>query len=339
MGFVLQPIRDIHLNSHLRWELEDNGNMLYVYILLAILVFLLLIATINYVNLTTAKSVERAKEVGVRKTLGAISTDLSRQFYLESALFSLVSLVISFGITTLILGSFNELSGKQFRVIDLFEIGFIARALLVWIVISLMAGFYPALSLSSFRPTEVLKGKLSSSFKGVRLRSALVIIQFSISAILICGSFIILNQIRYMKEKNLGFDKEAVISLNVPTRISLGGVDLEGLRTAQNRMESLEGVKATALTSSIPGGQFNQHAYSIKSNPDNRVDASELMVDFEVDEVLGFEIVQGRGFDQSYSQDSLHNVLINEEMARQLGDKNLIGSKIIQDANGTEYER
>ncbi|NQZ78483.1 MAG: ABC transporter permease, partial [Ekhidna sp.] len=337
MGFTLQSIHDIHLHSHLRWELEDNGNILYVYILVAILVFLIVIATINYVNLTTSKSVERAKEVGVRKALGAASGDLTLQFFLETALFSLASLIVSFGLAMILLSAFNDLSGKEFRVGDLFEFSFVLKSFLVWLIVCLMAGFYPALSLSSFRPTEVLKGKLTSSFRGVRLRSFLVIVQFSISAILISGSFIILNQIQFMREKNLGFDQEAIISLNVPTKISLGGVDLEGLRTAQKELEAIIGVKSTALTSSIPGGQFNQHPYHLENTPDNTVDASELMVDFAVADVLGFEIVEGRGFNPSFAQDSLHNILVNEEMARQLGNENIVGSKVIQNASGEEF--
>ncbi|MEM7296905.1 MAG: FtsX-like permease family protein, partial [Bacteroidota bacterium] len=336
--FALQPISDIHLQSHLRWELEDNGNILYVYILVAILGFLILIASINYVNLTTAKSVERAKEVGVRKTIGAVSRGLSGQFYLESILFSLVALVLSIGVAALLLNGFNGLSGKQFEINELLSLPFLSKAVLVGLTIGVLAGSYPAIVLSSFQPTEVLKGKLATSSRGVRLRSFLVILQFTISAILISGSFIIFSQIRFMKEKDLGFDQEALISLNVPISIEIGGVDVEALRNTQTQLETITGVRATALVSSIPGGQFNQHAFFLREDPENKVDASEIMVDYNIEDVFGIELASGRMFDRSYAEDSLTNIIINEEMASQLIVENPVGMTIVQNASGREFE-
>lgn len=336
--FELQPITSIHLNSHLRWELENNGNILYVYILLVVLGFLILIAAINYTNLTTAKSIERAKEIGVRKTLGAISKNLSGQFYLESVLFSLFALCLSIAIAVLLLDGFNSISGKQFQVADLFNVSFLTKALVLGIGVGVLAGFYPALALSSFKPTEVLKGKLTTSVKGVRLRSALVILQFTISAILISGSLIIFNQLQYMKGKDLGFDQDAVISLNVPISVAKGNVDLDALRTTQNQLEAINGVRTTALSSSIPGGQFNQHPYFLRDNPEQRVDASELMVDYGIEKVLGFEVVQGRIFDRSFAKDSVGGVIINETFAKQLQIENPVGMTLVQDASGREYE-
>lgn len=338
IGFELQPIESIHLHSHLRWELEDNGNILYIYILVAILGFLILIASINYVNLTTAKSVERAKEVGVRKTIGAVSRNLSGQFYLESILFSLIALLLSIGLAAVLLNEFNDLSGKQFEVNDLLSLSFLSKAILVGLGIGVLAGSYPAIVLSSFRPTEVLKGKLATSSKGVRLRSALVVLQFTISAILISGSFIIFSQIRFMKEKDLGFDQEALISLNVPISIEIGGVDVAALRNTQTQLEAISGVNATALVSSMPGGQFNQHPYFLREDAENTVDASEIMVDFSIGDVMGIEIVKGRMFDRSYAEDSLSNILINEEMARQLVVDDPVGMTIVQNASGREFE-
>ncbi len=336
--FELQPISFIHLNSHLRWELENNGNVLYIYILLVVLGFLILIAAINYTNLTTAKSMERAKEIGVRKTLGAVSKNLSGQFYLESIIFSLMALIFSFLIVSLLLNGFNSLSGKQFQIGDLFIASLLTKAVTMGVVVGLIAGFYPAVALSAFKPTEVLKGKLASSAKGVRLRSALVILQFTISAILICGSFIIYNQLQFMKSKDLGFDQEAVISLNVPISIAKGNVDLDALRTTQNQLKSISGVKSSALASSVPGGQFNQHPYFLRNTPDNRVDASQIMVDYEIEKVLGLELADGRMFDKSFAQDSVGGVIINESFAKQLNVENLIGMTLVQDASGREFE-
>ncbi|MFK7953698.1 MAG: ABC transporter permease, partial [Ekhidna sp.] len=336
--FELQPIQDIHLTSHLRWELENNGNILYIYILSFTLAFLLLIATINYVNLTTAKSVERAKEIGVRKTLGAVSKGLSFQFYLESIIFSFISMVISIVLAGLLLDSFNLLSGKQFYLSDLIDSAFLIKAIFFCLVTGLLAGLYPALVLSTFKPAEVLKGKLSTSSKGIRLRSILVIVQFTISAILISGSLIVFRQVQFMQETDLGFDKDAVISLNVPVSIELGGVDLNALRTVQDLLSTVSGVHSTALVSSAPGGQFNQHPYYLKSDPENSIDASSIMVDYDIEKVLGFETVKGRTFDRSFASDSLHNVLINESMASMLNNDELIGKTIVQNASGNLFE-
>lgn len=336
--FELQPITSIHLHSNLRWELENNGNVLYVYILLIVLAFLLVIAAINYTNLTTAKSVERAKEIGVRKTLGAISTNLSIQFYLESILFSLMAMIFSQLIVLGILESFNGISGKSFSMDDLLNVSFVTKAVSLSVMVGILAGFYPAIALSSYKPTEVLKGKLTSGSRGVRLRSALVVLQFSISAILISGSLIIFRQIQFIQEKDLGFDKEAIISLTVPISVEKGGVDLERLRSTQNQLEAISGVRATALTSSMPGGQFNQHAYFLRNSPENRVDVSEIMVDYGIEEVLGLETVAGRMFDKSISNDSLGGVIINEAFASQLEVDDPIGMTLVQDASGREYE-
>ncbi|GAB4243336.1 MAG: ABC transporter permease [Ekhidna sp.] len=336
--FELQPISSIHLNSHLRWELENNGNILYIYILLVVLGFLILIAAINYTNLTTAKSLERAKEIGVRKTLGAISKNLSGQFYVESIIFSLIALMLSILIASLLIDGFNALSGKQFQVGDLLEVSFLSKALLLGIAVGLLAGFYPAVALSSFKPTDVLKGKLTTSSKGVRLRSALVVLQFTSSSILISGSLIIYNQLQYMKDKDLGFDQEAVISLNVPIHVAKGNVDLQALRTTQSQLEAINGVKSSALSSSVPGGQFNQHAYFLRDRPENRVDVSEIMVGYGIDEVLGLEMVEGRIFDKSFARDSVGGVIINETFANQLNVESPVGLTLVQDASGREFE-
>jgi putative ABC transport system permease protein len=337
-GFILQSIQSIHLHSHLRWELENNGNILYVYILAGTLAFLLLIVTINYINLTTAKSIERAKEVGVRKTLGAVSRNLTAQFYLESFLFCLVAFLLSYILAYLLMDSFNYLSGKRFDVSKLVEFGFISKAILFCIVIALLAGFYPAITISSFQPTEVLKGKLTTNGKGVRLRSALVIFQFTISAILISGSLIIYQQIDFMKEKDLGFDQDAIISLSIPASIEMGGIDLNKVRNLQEQIEAIKGVHLTSLVSNVPGGQFNQHAYYAPMDPNNRVDASEWMVDYGFEKVLNLEVVDGRAFDRTYSSDSVAGFMINKVTAQLLNLENPVGEKLIWVGNDEEFE-
>ncbi|WP_436516906.1 ABC transporter permease [Ekhidna sp. To15] len=337
--FGIQPITDIHLTSHLRWELENNGNILYVYILTATLIFLLAIAGINYVNLTTAKSLERAKEIGVRKTLGAVSTNLTMQFYLESIIFCLMALIFSLGISYLLLDGFNFLSGKNFSVDSIFNPTFLLQSFGLAVGLGLLAGFYPAIALSSFKPTEVLKGKLTTSSKGVRMRSALVVLQFTVSAILITGSLIIFRQIDYMKNKELGFDKEAVVSFNIPISVELGDIDLPTVYAVRQQIEALSGVSGTCMISNLPGDQFNQHPAYAKNFPENRIDFSEVIVDFGIEEVLGLEIVDGRMFNSSYATDTATiSFVINEVAAKQLNLERAVGEQLVWVDNDTTYE-
>lgn len=338
LRFELQPIEDIHLTSHIRWELENNGNNLYIYILTGTMIFILIIAGINYANLTTAKAIERAKEIGVRKTLGAVARNLSIQFFIESFLFCLIALVCSLFLVGLLLNGFNELAGKDFSFDSLLVADYLFYALFLCILVSVLAGFYPAITLSSFQPTEVLKGKLKSSNRGVGLRSALVVVQFTISAILISGSFIVFKQIQYMKTTDLGFDQDAVIALNVPMSVEIGGVDIKALRTAQNQMENINGVTGTILTSSVPGGQFNQHQFYLKHEPENRIDISSFVVDYDVEKVLGIKVIKGRAFDRSHARDSLYNVLVNEAVVEQYNLEDPLGKTIVQRFGQNVYE-
>ncbi|MEM8893832.1 MAG: ABC transporter permease [Bacteroidota bacterium] len=345
--FGLQPIGSIHLNSDLRWELENNGNIAYMHILIVTLVFIILISTVNYVNLTTAKAVERAKEIGIRKTLGVTSRGIYLRLYSETIMFYLLALALSFLLALALIDDFNDLAGKSFISGHLFDVSFIVKALGLSILVGSFAAFYPAMSLSSFDPSQVLKGKLTTSTKGIRLRTALVVVQFGVSAILIAGSLMIFKQVEFMKDKDLGFNKDAIIDLNVPIDVSKGGVDVVRLRSTQRRIEALSGVKATALASSLPGGQFNQHGFFLSENPDNRVDASSAMIDFGFNELMDIEIVEGRDFNQSIKTDSVQSVVINATMADRLreglggegAERSIIGSKIrVDNGDPIEYQ-
>lgn len=336
--FALQPIADIHLHSHLRWELENNGNIQYIYILGITLIFLMLIACINYVNLTTSKSIERAKEIGVRKTLGAVSRGISVQFYLETVLFCVMAMLLSIVLSFLLLESFNFLSGKSLAVGQLFNMKFIGLVLLTALVIGFIAGFYPALVLSSFMPTEVLKRRLKSGSEGIRLRSALVVFQFTISAVLIAGSLMIFRQVKYMRDADLGFDKEGIIAIDIPASIEVGGIDITKVRAVQQQIEGVSGVISTTMMSNIPGGQFNQHPFYLKKYPDRSVDMIEFMVDYKVEETLGLELVAGRSFDPSHPSDSVNGIIINEIAARSLNLVNPVGEVIVFNGAGQSYE-
>jgi len=330
IGFELQPIADIHLNSRLRWELENNGNVLYVYILAGTFVFLLLIVVINYVNLTTAKSLERAKEVGIRKTLGAIPRGLKIQFYTESLLFSIVALILAFCLSLLLLEAFSAITHKIFLVSDILNTDFLTMSILICLAIAFLAGFYPAFTLSAFEPSAVLKGQFSNSSQGNRLRSILVIMQFVVSAILITGSLIILKQIDFMKSKELGFDQEAVVSIKMHHDVALGSVDVNKLKTLQDQLATIPGVLSTSAISNLPGEQFDQNPIYLKNIPDQAVDASELSIDFNAAKVLNFEMLSGRDFDKSHESDIKGiSFIVNETFAKQLNLTNPIGEELV----------
>lgn len=339
LRFELQPLADIHLYSHLRWELENNGNIIYIYILSGTMIFILIIAGINYINLTTAKSVERAKEIGVRKTLGAVSGHLTIQFYLESVIFCLMAMTLALGLTGLVMEPFNGLSHKTFDWADLLSVDFIGKAALLCLLIGLLAGIYPALFLSSFKPSDVLKGKLSASGSNSRLRSLLVVCQFVVSAILITSSLIILKQIDFMRSKELGFDQDAVISIPIPSSVEHGGINLSEARTIQNELRNIPGVKQVSAASNLPGSQFDNHpVHSVKHHPDY-LDATDMYVDYGLVELLGFELLEGRNLNKSYAADSAGtNVLINESLARGLNLNNPVGEKIIWHLGGYDLE-
>jgi putative ABC transport system permease protein len=337
--FDLQPITDIHLKSNLRWELENNGNILYIYILTGTLVFLLLIAGINYVNLTTAKSLERAKEIGVRKTLGAFKESLSLQFYIESIIFCLIASLLAFVLAVPGLELFNGLSGKSFEISDLFGLQFVGVSLAVIFFIAIIAGAYPAMVLSSFKPAEVLKGKLTTSSKGIAIRGVLVTLQFTISAILIAGSLIIVRQVNYMKSKELGFDQNAVVHLPIPVSVEFGGIDLNKLALTQKRLKELSVIIAVSATSNILGSQFNQHPIYPVANPENRIDASEMMQDFGLKDVLNYQIIAGRDFDKTFGVDSSGiNFIINEAAVTAMNLETPIGDKIVWVDNDRNVE-
>ena len=333
--FTLQPIKDIHLTSHLRWELEGNANILYIYILSGALAFILVIVCINYINLTTAKSIERAREVGVRKTLGALSAGLTGQFYLESLVFCGLAAIMAFGLSLLLLPFFNDLAQMKFSAADMFQPEFLISIGLAVLIISVLSGLYPAMVMDQFKPVEVLKGKLTSSFHGRRLRNGLVVFQFFVSAILIIASLIIMKQLNFMKNKELGFDQEALISIRLFPSVEFGGIDVKQMRTLQTEFRKIPGVQEASAISNLPGGQFNQLTIFQTQKPDERIDASQLGVDYGGLEVLGLSMNEGRSFDKSQDSDTLDNrFIINKKAAELLNLEDPIGTNITWEQGG-----
>lgn len=323
-GFRLQNIRDIHLKSHLRWELEPNGNIEYVYIMVSAAFLILIIAVINFINLTTAKSAERAKEIGVRRTLGAVKKQLSIQFIGESLLVALFSMILA-GLTVEIsLPFFNLLSGKELSINLMDNPIIIVIILSIGIITGILSGLYPSVILSSINPVQVLKGKFVTSKRGNAFSQFLVVFQFTMAIILISGTVIILNQMNFIHNKDLGFSKDATLLIPIRDREMR-----RNFETLQNELKNVSGVDQVGATSNVPGTQFNQNGIHRADDPQHEVEASQMYVDYDLIKTLGLEVVEGRGFDRSFSKDTSNAYIVNESAVRELQLTDPIGKEIV----------
>ena len=326
-GFVRAsfiPLTDIHLHSNKTAELYGNGNIQYVYIFSAIALFILLIACVNFMNLSTARSSNRAKEVGVRKVLGSFKKNLIQQFLTESILISFIALLLAILIASLLLPYFNELAGKSIYLRSLFQPGMIASLLLLMLIVGLVAGSYPAFFLSSFQPIQVLKGKLAAGFKRSWLRSALVVFQFAVSIILIIGTIVIYNQLNYIRSKDIGFNRNQVIVINNTSALG------EQASIFRNELLQISGVQNATMSGYLPVNYSRSNdAFFTSSTLDQKTAMS--MQNWSVDEnyvsTLDIKLLQGRNFSLQFPSDST-GILVNEAAAKFLGTQELINKKL-----------
>jgi putative ABC transport system permease protein len=320
--YYLQPLKRIHLISNLEAELRPNGNLRAVYIFGVVAVFILLIACINFINLSTARSAERAKEVGIRKTFGSEKKSLINQFLIESTLLSILSIILAVIMAFLLLPFFNQVSGKHLQLAVFFTPPHIALMLLLAVVIGLIAGLYPAFVLSSFRPIQVLKGNFRSGSYGTTLRNGLVIFQFAISVILIICTIIVNAQMKYMTDGGaLGFNKD--------NTIIIGRADLLGKQTRafKNELLQIPGIDYASSASAMPGQQ-NYFGVSWQAIGNKEpMTGRGVMTDDQYQPMLNLELKEGRFFSSSFGSDSLAAVL-NEKAAAELELKNPIGARI-----------
>ena len=320
--FLLQPLSDIYLKSHLQYEIGATGNIVYVYLFTGIALFILILACINFVNLSTARSVNRAREVGLRKVFGSYRTQLIRQFFTESVLYVLAAVLLAVGLVEILLPQFNVFVNKNLATDYLGSESTLVLLLSITGVVAFLAGLYPALVLSTFRPVRALRGRNISVSKRNWLRNGLVILQFCISISLIIGTFTVRNQIQYMQSKRLGFDKEHV--LVVQNARTLGN----RYTAFRERLRSLPDVASASATQSLPGSSFDSMIF-VPEQPAN-YDHSSLtyaMIDEHYVDVLDLQIVDGRNFSAKFSTDSTA-FLINETAAERLGWAEPVGRQI-----------
>ncbi|HMJ68787.1 MAG TPA: ABC transporter permease [Cyclobacteriaceae bacterium] len=317
-GFRLTPITDIHLRSHVNWELEPNGNISYVYILATAGLLTLLIACVNFMNLTTARSTERAKEIGVRKSLGALRRQLALQFIYESVLISMAAVVLSLIIIQIVMPIFNNLTGANLAVtLWPYGVSIFAGGLLI----GLIAGVYPSLYLSGIKPSSILKGTASVS-GGSTFRDVLIAFQFAISMALISGSIIIFSQLDYLQNHSLGYNQEGV--LVVPLKAD----DFPAFDAMKNELTRIDGVTEVSATTNVPGGSFNQYPVFAVKSPTDRIDASQCYIDANFFKTMGITLKEGRLFTQGSVSDTTQTFVINEAAADQLNLENPLGAEI-----------
>jgi putative ABC transport system permease protein len=337
--YSLQPLTDIHLYSHYMGEPEPNGDGKTVYLLLGIAFFIVVIAWINYINLATARAINRAKEVGIRKTVGSQRSQLIFQFLSESALLNAFALLLAFIIVVVAIPGFNQLSGQHLSFSFLMKPDFWAGLLALFIGGTFFSGLYPAFVLSGFRPIEVLKGKMTATSKGSVLRKGLVVFQFTASLFLLIGTLAVYQQIQYMRKQSLGIniDQTLVVKRPVVLTDSTYLQNMTALKEALNQQTSVKGV---TISSSIPGEPVDWNAGGIKlvgTDESTQKQYRVIGVDYDYLKLYGIRLIAGRPFSKDYGSDD-HAVIFTKKGFEQLGlakPEEAVGKKI--DFWGEQY--
>ena len=324
-SYTIYPLTDSHLNSIFTDDIEPASSMQYVYIFSGIGVFILIIACINFMNLSTARSAGRAKEVGLRKTLGSQRIQMIGQFLSESFIYSLVSVVFAIVATYLVLPQFNVLVGKQLTLGVLSEPVFILGALLLALIVGVLAGSYPAFYLTSFNAVEVLKGKARAGMKDKGVRSTLVVVQFAVSTFLILATVVVFMQLDYMQNKNLGLDQRNIINVQNTRRL---GVNRDAFK---NTVASIPGVQGVSLTNNSFPGVNNTTVFRVKGRDVDYL-SGKYIADYDQADVLKLTIKEGRFFSREFATDSTAAV-INVAAVREFGLENPINEELM-DYNG-----
>jgi putative ABC transport system permease protein len=314
--YFLQPVSSIHLHSHLRYETESSGNPLHVTLFFFVGLFILLIACLNFMNLSTARSANRAREVGMRKVVGAKKIQLIVQFLGESLLVTLFSLALAMIIAKFTISLINNVTGTALVFDPILNPMVLAGLIAGSIVVGLAAGVYPALVLSSFRPISTLKGIITRGSRGFAIRNGLVVIQFAISVVLIVGTLIMARQFNYMKSQHLGFEKEQ--KLVIPIR---GGISIqENYESVKNQFSGHPFAENATVSSSVPGRGVSNFAISLVGEEDPKNQSMfHLFFDHDFIPLYEIEMAAGRAFQKEMSTDIAGSFLINEAAVAAFG--------------------
>lgn len=319
--YVLEPLKGIHIFSTVDDTIEARGSIGTIYILAAIAIFIIFIACINFMNLSTARFSDRAKEVGVRKALGASRKRLMLQFLNESLFFTFLSMLFAYIIISLALPGFNMIAGKELSIATLLNWKYIAALLFLIVVVGFLAGSYPAFYLTAFKPTEVLRGKLKSGLKSGGIRKGLVIFQFAVSIILIISTLLIYKQLKHLEQRDLGFNKENVLVVNNANALGYNkGAFKENLK-------NISGIKDVSISSAVPPNVFYSDIFKPMDGTDSEMGINYCYVDYDLLNTMEMEMVAGRFFSKDIPSDS-NAVVINEAAAKKMAWDQAVGEKI-----------
>jgi len=322
--YPLQALTRIHLHSNLRGEIGSNRSMGTIYIFSAIAVFILLIACLNYINLSTARYATRAKEVGLRKVVGATRPQLIKQFLGETFLFSFIALPLSVMLAELFLPLFNSLSGKKLAV-HYFDNMFLLPGLaFIILFVGFASGIFPAFLISALKPVNSLRGMLKASSKGSGLRKTLIVSQFAVSILFLVSTFTVLSQLNYMRNRNLGLDKEHVVTLPIYDKDVLGKLD-----TVKNEFLQNSSVSSVSVSNFFPGNATWYQNYRYESmNESEHPMIRWLVVDHDFIETFGIELIAGRNFSKRFPSDVDHAYILNESAVKEIGWESPVGKEL-----------
>ncbi len=322
--YQLQNVRDIHLHSKIGSEAETNGDIVYVYIFSAIAFFVLLIASINYMNLATAQSTKRAREVGIRKVMGSQKRQIIIQFLTESMIYSIFSLVISLVLVAAILPFYNNLLDKSIDISVIWQTEILFILLGIVIFVGIISGAYPAFFLSSFKPVTILKTNSSNSNGGSLLRKVLVVIQFGISVTMIVSTWIVYDQLQFLTEKDLGFNKDHVV------RIEMFNNEMRTNYPAlRGELKKSNSVIEVGSATTSPGYGVGKNLINVEDDKGEMVERGIDLygIDYDYLPALGFEIVEGRNFSREIPSDTSQAVIVTESMAERMNWDQAIGKR------------
>ena len=324
LEYFLEPLDRIHLYSSVKWDLARSGNIAYVYTFSAIALFILIIACINFMNLTTARSAIRAREVGIRKAVGANRGNIINQFFGESFLFGSISLLIALGLVEILLPFFGSLSGNEFTLNNVKAWQLFPLLLGVLLFVGFIAGCYPALFLSAFQPVKIFTGHLKAGAVNSRLRSILVVTQFTISIALIAGTIVIFYQLNYMRQKYLGFNKGHMVVLRI-----LDNTVRQSINTIKEELLNHSGIAGITVSSIPPGFGARRNVFLPEGFSLSQAQMMQaISIDSDFIPTVGLQMVAGRNFSSEISTDRNNSILINQAAARHFGWDDPIGKRI-----------
>ncbi len=329
--YELQPILDIHLYSKIQDEAEEGGDITYIYIFASVAIFMLIIACINYMNLATARSVNRAREVGVRKVMGSQRIQLIAQFITESVVIALIAMTISLLLIYALLPFFNDLANKSLPFSFILQAPVILSLLAIVLFVGIVGGSYPAFYLSGFSPVNVLKGKITARGGNALFRKFLVAFQFAISIFMLISTLVVFAQLQYMRNKDLGFVKERVVRLSLNERALQ-----DQAQVLVDRLKQTPEVASVGMASSSPGDGIGKLLLKVEDNDGKLTDRGVdlFSADYDFVKTMGMTIVEGRDFSRDIPSDTTFAVLVNESMVKRMSWDDPIGKKFVFAGNG-----